>query len=305
MEDHPLDGIAAKFDQAFAARPLRGEQQNARIDFPHPLREARRIERAGDQQQGIRLPAKRTADDGGDIDVGPRLECHRHDLAAAPLEFRGEIAQPALAIGSVLRVMNRHHAPHPALREVIFGTQLRFFLGARHDQKKIVVAPEEMAGSHRRTDQHDIRLLGNRQNNLGHGAGHRPDNGLDPRADQLIDRGNRLFGILGVVPDDQLDLTAVDAARAIDLLDRNLRPVAPGLAEIGNATAEPAEEADAHRFTRAATADEAEYQQESGCPQHPRSGLPAPEPVQQIILIHRQREHHSLPLVAAEAPQGL
>ena len=56
VENHPLDSIAAKFDQAFGARPLRGEQQNPGVDFPEPLREARRIERAGDQQDGIRLP---------------------------------------------------------------------------------------------------------------------------------------------------------------------------------------------------------------------------------------------------------
>ena len=245
VEDHPLHRLAAKFDQTFGTRPLRGKQQNAGVAFADFLRKARRIEGIGDQHYGIRSLAQRIPDDSAAIDIRAGFEGDRHYIAATCLKLDGKVPQPALAIGAVLRVMNRHDMTRPALREVIVGARRRLVPRARHDQEKRVVEAKKIVRGNRRTDQNDTRLLGKRQDNFGHCAGHRPDDRLDPRRDQFVNCGDCLLGTLGVIADNQFDLATIDATGTIDLFDGNLGTVAPGLAQIGDASAQAAEEADA------------------------------------------------------------
>jgi hypothetical protein len=253
LHDHqPFQCLAAELDQLLACRPLRRRDRHLRRLQLGLLAQAGEIDRRGDEHQAVRLACQHGAHDLAEVGVGPGLEGHRGDRPAAQAAERGlELPEPRFGEGAVAQVV-RHRDPALALREQSSCVVVGVVTGRAVDPEQVVVVAVEVHRRDGRTHHHHLLAVDVRKRCRSHRAGEGTDDGLHLRLDQLVRALRCDLPRLRVVTRHELQRPAVDATGRVALLERELHPVASGLADIGGTIAQPAEEADADGLRRLA-----------------------------------------------------
>ena len=205
-------------------------EEAARVAFAHELRQVR---------------AKQHVEDGVGLGIGQRL----HDAAGVhPAQWRGLLGHKLhVGLGGLEQLLERRHGRLPVfVVGVDHGPALFLHLGglghqhgglhvgagAQAEGVLVAALPGHLVGQRLARQEEKLLLLGE----VGHRQAGVRQEGARQHIDllarhQLFGHANGVAGVGVVVARDQFDLLAIDAARSVDLIDRQLHAFLVGLQE--------------------------------------------------------------------------